>query len=61
MDQFGVLHDGKVAYPGSIEAVKALASAGKKVLIISNSSRRQYALWLTLAYFSSTRGSDTVK
>mmetsp|Transcript_24180 Transcript_24180/g.75990 ORF Transcript_24180/g.75990 Transcript_24180/m.75990 type:complete len:259 (-) Transcript_24180:179-955(-) len=40
LDQFGVLHDGRVAYPCAIEAVRELHAAGKKVLIISNSSRR---------------------
>ncbi|CAL5225478.1 g8300 [Coccomyxa viridis] len=40
LDQFGVLHDGQKPYPGSIEAVKALAESGRKILIISNSSRR---------------------
>lgn len=40
LDQFGVLHDGKVAYPGAVEAVRQLHAAGLKVLIISNSSRR---------------------
>ena len=39
LDQFGVLHDGKVAFPEAIEAVKQLA-ASKKVYILSNSSRR---------------------
>lgn len=42
LDQFGVLHDGQKPYPGSIEAVKALADSGRKVLIISNSSRRMH-------------------
>lgn len=39
LDQFGVLHDGNVAFPEAIEAVKQLA-ASKKVYILSNSSRR---------------------
>ena len=39
LDQFGVLHDGQKPYPGAIEAVKTLAESGRKVLIISNSSR----------------------
>lgn len=49
MDQFGVLHDGNVPYPGAISAVEALAGNGKKVLIISNSSRRQYGCPVVLA------------
>jgi ribonucleotide monophosphatase NagD (HAD superfamily) len=40
LDQFGVLHDGKVAFPEAIQAVKELAAASKKVFILSNSSRR---------------------
>lgn len=35
-----MLHDGKVAFPEAIEAVKELAGASKKVYILSNSSRR---------------------
>ena len=41
LDQFGVLHDGKTAYAGAVDAVSALAQAGLKVLILSNSSRRE--------------------
>ncbi|GAB4815008.1 hypothetical protein N2152v2_002054 [Parachlorella kessleri] len=40
LDQFGVLHDGKVPYPGAVEAVEFLHSQGVRLLIISNSSRR---------------------
>ncbi|KAK9805732.1 hypothetical protein WJX73_003126 [Symbiochloris irregularis] len=40
LDQFGVLHDGKKPYPQAVEAVSELAAAGRKVLILSNSSRR---------------------
>eukprot|EP00241_Pyramimonas_parkeae_P005955 CAMPEP_0114234074 /NCGR_PEP_ID=MMETSP0058-20121206/5520_1 /TAXON_ID=36894 /ORGANISM="Pyramimonas parkeae, CCMP726" /LENGTH=384 /DNA_ID=CAMNT_0001345739 /DNA_START=85 /DNA_END=1239 /DNA_ORIENTATION=- len=40
LDQFGVLHDGKVAYPDAVEAVRELARAGAKLIILSNSSRR---------------------
>ena len=41
LDQFGVIHDGSVAYEGAVEAVSALQRAGKKIVIISNSSRRR--------------------
>ena len=41
LDQFGVIHDGKKAYEGSVEAVMALQKMGKKIVIISNSSRRR--------------------
>lgn len=41
LDQFGVLHDGKDAYPGAIEAVDRLSrDYGLRLLIVSNSSRR---------------------
>jgi HAD superfamily hydrolase (TIGR01450 family) len=40
LDQFGVLHDGRTPYPRAIEAVRQLHSAGKTVVIVSNSSRR---------------------
>lgn len=40
LDQFGVLHDGKVPYPHAAAAVQRLAAAGAQVYILSNSSRR---------------------
>ena len=40
LDQYGVLHDGQKAYPGAVAAVEALAAAGRKLLVLSNSSRR---------------------
>jgi hypothetical protein len=39
-----VLHDGKVAYPEAVEAVRALHEAGAKLIILSNSSRRAYPM-----------------
>jgi ribonucleotide monophosphatase NagD (HAD superfamily) len=41
LDQFGVLHDGKNAYPTAIDAVRKLSEAGRKVVILSNSARRK--------------------
>ena len=41
LDQFGVLHDGEEAYPGSADAVRALQRAGKRIVILSNSSKRR--------------------
>ena len=41
LDQFGVLHDGKVAYPGAVDAVRHMAAQGLKLFILSNSSRRK--------------------
>ncbi len=41
LDQFGVLHDGREAYPQAIEAVRYLREdCGMRLLILSNSSRR---------------------
>ena len=41
LDQFGVLHDGKEAYPGALDAVRYLhADCGLRLYVISNSSRR---------------------
>jgi len=40
LDQFGVLHDGIDAYPRAVEACRRLSASGKKLLVISNSSRR---------------------
>jgi HAD superfamily hydrolase (TIGR01459 family) len=39
LDQWGVLHDGVRPYPGAVAALKALRSAGKRVIILSNSGR----------------------
>ena len=44
LDQFGVLHNGKEAYPDAIAAVAKLAKSGRKVVILSNSSRRECLL-----------------
>ena len=41
LDQFGVLHDGTNPYPDAIAAVVALADQVLKLLIVSNSSRRE--------------------
>ncbi len=41
LDQFGVLHDGQVALPGAAECYSALADAGKKLVVLSNTSRRK--------------------
>ena len=40
LDQFGVLHDGRTAYPAAVDAVRRLAEAGKSLVILSNSGRR---------------------
>ena len=39
VDQWGVLHDGTLAYPGAIDCLERLRSAGKGVVILSNTGR----------------------
>jgi HAD superfamily hydrolase (TIGR01459 family) len=39
LDQWGVLHDGAKAPPGAIETVAAMAAAGKRMVVLSNSAR----------------------
>jgi HAD superfamily hydrolase (TIGR01459 family) len=43
LDQWGVLHDGRAAYPGAIDALRRLRALGKRVVVISNSGRRSAA------------------
>lgn len=40
VDQWGVLHDGESPHEGAIEALQALRARGKKIVILSNSSKR---------------------
>lgn len=41
LDQFGVLHDGTKAIPGAIACYDRLAAEGKRLCVLSNSSRRR--------------------
>ena len=41
LDQFGVVHDGKVPYDGAPELVRRLQRAGKRVVVLSHSSKRR--------------------
>ena len=41
LDQFGVLHDGEKAIPGAIDCYEKLHAAGKKLVVLSNTSRRR--------------------
>ena len=41
LDQFGVLHDGQRALEGAEDCFKQLAAAGKKLVVLSNTSRRR--------------------
>jgi len=40
IDQFGVLHDGRSAYPGAIQALSALKRTGATIVLLSNSGKR---------------------
>ncbi|MEL6915476.1 MAG: TIGR01459 family HAD-type hydrolase [Pseudomonadota bacterium] len=40
LDQWGVLHDGTAPYPGAVEALEALARAGVRLAVLSNSGKR---------------------
>lgn len=40
LDQFGVVHDGRTAYPGALNAINKLHETGVKIAILSNSSKR---------------------
>jgi HAD superfamily hydrolase (TIGR01459 family) len=39
LDQWGVLHDGVKAPEGAVEAIAAMAAAGKRMVVLSNSAR----------------------
>ncbi|MEO1091214.1 MAG: TIGR01459 family HAD-type hydrolase [Pseudomonadota bacterium] len=41
LDQWGVLHDGTTPLPDAMEAVTALLAAGKVIVTLSNTGRRQ--------------------
>jgi len=49
VDQWGVLHDGKKPYPGSIEAMQKLKNARKYIVMLSNSSKRKSSSYSGLA------------
>ena len=40
IDQFGVLHDGRAPFPGALEALQHLTTAGKTTIILTNSGKR---------------------
>lgn len=39
VDQYGVLHDGTVPYPGAVDALARLKATGRTVVLLSNSGR----------------------
>lgn len=41
VDQWGVLHDGTRPYDGAIECVRRLREAGKRIVVLSNTGRRE--------------------
>lgn len=43
VDQWGVLHDGARPYPGARECLEKLREAGKHVVVLSNSGKREAA------------------
>lgn len=43
VDQWGVLHDGSRPYPRALECLERLREAGKHVVVLSNSGRREAA------------------
>jgi HAD superfamily hydrolase (TIGR01459 family) len=40
VDQYGVLHDGRRAFPGAADCLRALRAAGKRIAVVSNSGKR---------------------
>ena len=44
LDQYGVLHNGGALLPGCGETLRALHEAGKKLVVLSNTSKRRQAL-----------------
>ena len=40
LDQWGVLHNGVSAHLGAVNAMAEIKAAGKKIILVSNSSRR---------------------
>jgi len=44
LDQWGVMHNGEKGYPEAIKCVETLYTVNKKLIIISNSSKRKYTL-----------------
>lgn len=49
IDQWGVLHNGAEAFPGAVDAMKALKDAGKSVIVLSNSGKRPHTSYTRMA------------
>ena len=41
LDMWGVMHDGSAPYEGVLQTIRELKKAGKKLIILSNSSKRR--------------------
>lgn len=41
LDQWGVLHDGTHPYPGAAECLARLRASGKRIVVLSNSAKRE--------------------
>lgn len=41
LDQWGVLHDGVRPYPGAVDCLRRLRAAGKHIVVLSNSGKRE--------------------
>lgn len=41
LDQWGVMHDGTRPYPGAVECLRELRDAGKRIVLLSNTSKRE--------------------
>lgn len=48
VDQWGVLHDGKRPYDGTVECLQNLRNKAKKVVLLSNSSKRKEKVYRSL-------------
>ncbi|MEO1316601.1 MAG: TIGR01459 family HAD-type hydrolase, partial [Pseudomonadota bacterium] len=42
IDQFGVLHDGRAAFPGAADCLQRLAASGVPMAALSNSGKRSH-------------------
>ena len=49
LDLWGLIHDGRTAYPGAADTLKRLQAMGKRVVMLSNSPRRASSLVAMMA------------
>ena len=57
LDQWGVLHNGREAYPGAVDCLLKLKALGKHTVILSNSGKRAYVNECRLAALGFERSS----